>query len=81
MKNDLGLFDKIRIFSKWLRDQKNFGLIGSCDLCHSSKIIRLEHRTHRIDDNTVEYTASYKCMNCNAEARAREIWERSSDKE
>lgn len=76
MKRNVTIFDRLRIFFKWIRQEEGFGLSGSCDFCNSTKLTRLESNTEKIDDNTIEYVATYKCMNCNAEAKAKEIWKK-----
>jgi hypothetical protein len=69
MKRRLSLFDKCKMFYKWLNGQDGFGLIGSCGLCNSTKLSRLKF----IEDGE-EYSAIYKCESCGAEAQVSEIW-------
>lgn len=76
MKRNVTVLDRIRVFIKWIRLQEGYGLAGTCDFCRSTKLNRLESHTEQIDETTIEYTATYKCMNCDAVAQAKEIWKR-----
>jgi len=76
MKKNVTIFDRMRVFVKWMKLQEGYGLAGKCDFCYSSKLNRLDSHTKELNEDTIEYTATYKCMNCDAVAEAKEIWKK-----
>jgi hypothetical protein len=73
MKRPLGFSDKLRIFIKWMRQHKDFGLVGTCSVCQSTRVRRIDSKDEREGFN-VSYTATYECMDCEAMAVAHETW-------
>lgn len=78
MKRKITVVDKVSIFMKWIRNLDGFGLIGSCDLCQSSKLRRVDHQTKQVG-GSIEYSAIYECLNCGGSAKAVEIWKKCDE--
>lgn len=74
MKRQVTLWDRLRVFFMWVRQQEGYGLTASCDFCRSSKIQRLKSQVKQIDEDSIQFNALYKCMNCGADASIEEVW-------
>lgn len=68
-KQKLTLFQKLRMSYWFMIGNKGFGLIESCGVCNSMKVVRVNFR-----ENKQIYRAKYKCLNCGAVARIKEKW-------
>ena len=73
MKRPLGFADKLRIIIKWLRQHKEFGLVGTCSVCQSTRVSRTGQKEER-HESVEKYTAFYLSADCGSTAEARETW-------
>lgn len=73
MSKPLTLIQKIRMFRKYLKEQKD-GVVVDCAYCHSVDIKFNEQVEHKIDGNQTTYSSKYTCNNCGATCRNKQEW-------
>lgn len=67
------IFQRLRISLWFVSKKSGFGLIESCGICGSMKVIRKS-----INENKRIYRAKYKCLDCGSVARVKEKWRSQS---
>ena len=65
------IFQRLKISLWFIAKKSGFGLIESCGVCGSIKVVRKNVR-----EGKQIYHAKYKCLNCGAVARVKEKWRR-----
>jgi hypothetical protein len=69
----MNFWDKVAVFNKWMKKQKDCGLITTCGICDSTRIQRLSSETVPVLNGST-YTAKYKCLDCKSEGSNTEVW-------